>query len=73
MATAETQATAVIRRADARYTAANQRTDNCKGCKFMDYEVRDPDTAYERKSMHCKLGNFAVSHGSICDAWAKAS
>lgn len=71
MSTNPNAAPVAVRRADAQYTPANQRADNCKGCGQMDYQVRDPDTAYERKTMHCRRGNFPVSHGSICDAWVK--
>lgn len=72
MSPANTVTPVPVRRADAQYTPANKRTDNCKGCKHMDYQVRDPDTAYERQAMRCKLGDFPIAHGGICDAWERA-
>lgn len=65
-------ATTAERREASGYTQANRRIDNCKGCARMDYQVRDPDTAYERKAMHCKLHGMPVSHGSICEDWVRA-
>lgn len=54
------------------YTPANKWQDNCKGCSRVTYEVRDPDTAYERRDMKCRLHKIHVSHGSICEDWEKA-
>lgn len=56
-----------------RYTPANKRTDNCKGCSHVVYTVRDPDTAYERQDMKCKLHGIPVAHGSICKDWVRTS
>ena len=37
----------------------------------MHYEVRDPDTSYERQVMECTLHRMPVSHHSICEDWAR--
>lgn len=40
-------------------------------CARMHYEVRDPDTSYERQVMECTLHRMPVSHHSICEDWAR--
>ena len=54
------------------YTGAQQRTDNCKGCKLSRNEYLNTGSWNESVRLWCGVGDFPVAAGGVCEQWEKA-
>lgn len=54
------------------YTGPQRRTDNCRGCKFMGEVLLNTGSLAESSVLKCKVGEFSVAGGGVCEHWARA-
>lgn len=60
------------RRGYMKYLKPQQRTDNCKGCKFSTHELLNTGSWNESERLTCSVGDFPVAASGMCEHWEKA-
>ena len=55
-----------------KYAGPQQRTDNCRGCKFATHELLNTGSWNESQRLTCSVGEFPVAAGGVCEHWEKA-